>query len=178
LEDARLLDRSTYLLVGVAVMLLFVAHVVSSQNSAAVSKHAVLPLDDDAWRAGPEGMPAGVRFAAITGDPAQPGPFVLRAELPPGYSISPYRRSSDESIVVLAGELRIGDGSAFDRSRMRNFGSGAFVRLRADDPHYATTDGGAVVQIMGTGPFAIEYVRNYDVELPAPAREKALSARQ
>jgi hypothetical protein len=55
--------------------------------------------------------------------------------------------------------LRIGDGSSFDRARMRNFGSGAFVRLRADDPHYATTDGGAVVQIMGTGPFALKYVR-------------------
>jgi len=104
-------------------------------------------------------MPAGIKFAAVTGDPAQPGPFVLRAELPPGYSIAPYRRSSDESIVVLTGALKIGDGSTFDPGRMRNFNSGAFVRLRADEPHYATTDGGAVVQIMGTGPFALEYVR-------------------
>jgi hypothetical protein len=154
------MDRRPYLLVGFGAALLFVAHIVSSTSqSSAVSKRAVLPLDDDAWHEGPQGMPAGVRFAAITGDPAQPGAFVLRAELPPGYSISPYRRSSDESIVVLSGNLQIGDGSSFDRSRMRNFDSGAFVRLRADEPHYATTDGGAVVQIMGTGPFAIEYVR-------------------
>ena len=118
-------------------------------------------------------MPAGVKFAAITGDPAQPGPFVLRAELPPGYSISPYRRTADESIVVLSGALKIGDGAAFDPARMRNFGSGAFVRLRADEPHYATTDSGAVVQIMGTGPFAIEYVG-----LRGPARERARSGRQ
>ena len=41
---------------------------------------------------------------------------------------------------------------------MRTFDSGAFVRLRADGPHYTTTDSGAVVQIIGTGPFAIEYV--------------------
>lgn len=153
------MDRPPYLLVGFAAVLLFGAHVVSSQNSTAVPKRAVLPLEDAAWHAGPEGMPAGVKFAAITGDPAQPGPFVLRAELPPGYSIAPYRRSSDESIVVLAGGLKIGDGSSFDPARMRSFGSGAFVRLRADEPHYATTEGGAVVQIMGTGPFEIEYVR-------------------
>lgn len=133
------MDRRPYLLIGCAALLLLVAHVVRSngENSAVVSKHTVLPLADDAWREGPKGMPAGVRFAAVTGDPAQPGPFVLRAELPPGYAISPYRRSSDE----------------------RDFDSGAFVRLRADEPHYATTNGGAVVQIMGTGPFAIEYVR-------------------
>ena len=154
-----MLDRPRYLLAGLAAALLLVAHVVGGHDSGAVSKRAVLPVDDRAWHAGPQGMPAGIKFAAVTGDPAQPGPFVLRAELPPGYSIAPYRRSSDESIVVLTGALKIGDGSTFDPERMRNFNSGAFVRLRADEPHYATTDGGAVVQIMGTGPFALEYVR-------------------
>ena len=154
-----MLGRSSYLLVGFAAVLLFVAHAVSSQNITAVSKHAVLPLEDAAWREGPQGMPPGARFATISGDPAQHGSFVLRAELPPGYAISPYRRSSDESIVVLAGDLQIGDGSSVDPARMRNLVSGAFVRLHADEPHYASTEGGAVVQIMGTGPFALDYVR-------------------
>ena len=150
------MDRAPYLLVAFGAVLLCVAHAV---NGSAAAAHSVLPLNDDAWHDGPQGMPPGVKFAAITGDPSRPGPFVLRAELPPGYSISPYRRSSDESIVVLAGSLKIGDGSSFDPTRMRTFDSGAFVRLRADEPHYATTDAGAVVQIIGTGPFAIEYVR-------------------
>ena len=155
-----MLNRPPYFLVGFAALLLFAAHVVTSQSSTAVAKHAVLPLDDAAWHAGPRGMPAGVRFATISGDPAQPGPFVLRAELPPGYSIAPYRRSFDESIVVLAGGLQIGDGASFDPAQMRTFSSGAFVRLTADEPHYARSDGGAVVQIMGTGPFALEYVHS------------------
>ena len=150
------MDRAPYLLVAFGAVLLCVAHAV---NGSAAASHSVLPLNDDAWHDGPQGMPPGVKFAAITGDPSQPGPFVLRAELPPGYSISPYRRSSDESIVVLAGSLKIGAGASFDPSQMRTFDSGAFVRLRADEPHYTTTDAGAVVQIIGTGPFAIEYVR-------------------
>jgi hypothetical protein len=154
-------------------MLLLAAHVVSSHDTTAASRHAVLPAEDQAWHAGPQGMPAGVRFATISGDPAQPGPFVLRAELPAGYSISPYRRSSDESIVVLAGALKIGDGASFDPAQMRSFRSGSFVRLRADEPHYARSDGGATVQIMGTGPFAIEYVG-----LRGPAGETARSDRQ
>ena len=153
------MDRSHYFGFAFAAMLLLAAHVVSSRDNAAVARHAVLPAEDQAWHAGLQGMPAGVRFATISGDPAQPGPFVLRAELPAGYSIAPYRRSSDESIVVLAGALKIGDGASFDQTRMRNFDSGAFVRLRADESHYAMSDGGATVQIMGTGPFAIEYVR-------------------
>ena len=156
---ARMHSRR-YLLIIAAATLLLVAHIVnsSSQPGTAPPKRAVLPLADDEWHDGPRGMPAGVRFAVITGDPAQPGPFVLRAELPPGYALAPYRRASEESIVVLAGSLRIGDGPSFDRARMRNLDSGAFVRLHADEPHYAASDGGAVIQIMGTGPFAIEYV--------------------
>src|SRR4030095_9433524 len=110
------MNRAPYLLVAVGTALLCVAQVVSSPTAAA---RAVLPLDDDAWHAGPQGMPAGAKFAAITGDPAQPGPFVLRAELPPGYSIAPYRRSSGENMVVLAGSLKIGAGSSFDPSRGR-----------------------------------------------------------
>jgi hypothetical protein len=168
------MGRRPYLLAGCGAVLLFLVHVVGSTSvSSAVAKHAVLPLDDDSWHEGPKGLPQGVRFAAITGDPAQPGPFGLRAELPAGYSISPYRRSTDESIVVLSGALKIGDGPSFDPARMRNFGSGAFVRLNADEPHYAISDGGAVVQIMGTGPFAIEYVAR-----SGPARERARSDRQ
>lgn len=152
-------------LLGTAV-LLYVAYVgntwaIAAHNARqpAVSQHAVLPLNDDAWHEGPQGMPAGARFAVVSGDPTQSGPFVLRAELPPGYSIEPYRRSFDESIVVLTGTVRIGDGSSFDPSRMRQLDSGAFVRLRANEPHFAATHDGAVVQIIGTGPFTLEYVR-------------------
>jgi len=123
-----LADRSHYLGFAAAAALLLAAHVVSSRDNTAVSKHAVLPADDQSWHAGPEGMPAGVKFAAITGDPAQPGPFVLRAELPAGYSIAPYRRSADESIVVLAGALKIGDGA---RSILRRCATS--VRVRSSD---------------------------------------------
>ena len=79
------------------------------------SRHAlarpVLPLNDDAWRDGPPGMPPGGRFAVISGDPARPGPFMIRVELPPGY----YQRSTDENIVVLAGSLSVGEGATLKR---------------------------------------------------------------
>jgi hypothetical protein len=124
------------------------------------SLHAVLPLDENAWHDGLPGMPRGGRFAVISGDPAKPGAFMLRAKLPPGYFISPYQRCTDESIVVLAGTLKLGTGSTFTEQGLRTLTSGSFVQLHANEPHYATTDSGAIVQISGTGPFEMDYVRS------------------
>ena len=126
--------------------------------------HAVLPVNDEAWREGPPGMPPGARFAVISGDPTRPGAFMLRVELPPGYSIAPYRRSSDENMVVLAGSLKLGAGAVFDEREMRRLESGSFVLLPANEAHFAATDDGAIVQIFGTGPFAMEYVAEEAIE--------------
>jgi quercetin dioxygenase-like cupin family protein len=120
--------------------------------------HAVLPMDDSAWYDGPPGLPPGGKFAVISGDPAKPTIFIMRVELPPSYTVSPYRRLEDESIVVLAGALEVGTGSTFDQGQMRELPTGSYISLRANEPHYAMTKHGATVQIISTGPFAIDYV--------------------
>lgn len=126
------------------------------ENAHAATSHAVLPMDDNAWRSDPPGLPAGGRFAVISGDPTKPESFVMRVELPAGYVVSPYRRSSDESIVVLAGAIEIGLGDVFDAAAMRTLPSGSFIRLPSNESHFVTTKLGATVQIFGTGPFEIE----------------------
>jgi hypothetical protein len=94
----------------------------------------------------------------ISGDPAKPEHFMMRVELPPGYTVLPYRRSTEENIVVLAGSLELGSGRKFDESSLRPLTTGSFVSLRANEPHFAMTKQSATVQIFGMGPFAIEYV--------------------
>jgi hypothetical protein len=121
------------------------------------SKPLVLPANEGAWHEFPPGLPAGGRFAVISGDPSAAAPFVMRVELPPGYTVSPYRRANDENIVVLAGALELGSGDTFDEAALRALPSGSFVQLRANEPHFVTSRHGATVQIFGTGPFAIEY---------------------
>jgi hypothetical protein len=88
--------------------------------------HAVLPLDEGAWRDGPSGLPGG-RFAVISGDPANVGPFIIRVELPPGYTLAPYRRPRDENIVVLSGAIGVGAGNTFDAATMRTLPAGSFI---------------------------------------------------
>lgn len=125
----------------------------------AAGGHMTLPADDSAWHEYPPGLPPGSRFAVISGDPSAQAPFVIRVELPPGYTVSPYRRATEEGIVVLAGEIELGNGDTFDESALRTLASGSFVELPANEPHFVTSRHGATVQIFGTGPFRIEYVR-------------------
>jgi hypothetical protein len=122
------------------------------------SAHMTLPADDSAWHEYPPGLPPGGRFAVISGDPSTQAPFVMRVELPPGYTVAPYRRAVGEGIVVLAGEIELGNGDTFDESALRTLASGSFIDLPANEPHFVTTRHGATVQIIGTGPFEIEYV--------------------
>ena len=81
--------------------IILIATFAAKATAPSAPMHAVLPSDDDAWRDGPSGLPGG-RFAVISGDPANAGPFVIRVELPPGYTLPPYRRPRDENIVVLS----------------------------------------------------------------------------
>ena len=98
--------------------IILIAAFAAKATALPVPMHAVLPSDDGAWRDGPSGLPGG-RFAVISGDPANAGPFVIRVELPPGYTLPPYRRPRDENIVVLSGAIEVGTGGAFDAATMR-----------------------------------------------------------
>jgi hypothetical protein len=114
--------------------------------TAATRVRSVLPMDDSAWRSGPPGFPGGSMFAVVSGDPTRAGPFTIRVELPSGYRLPPYHRGRDESIVVLAGALEIGD---------RTLAAGSFIRLRANELRSLRTQSGATLQIFGDGPFEL-----------------------
>jgi hypothetical protein len=134
--------------------IILIATFAAKATAPSAPMHAVLPSDDDAWRDGPSGLPGG-RFAVISGDPANAGPFVIRVELPPGYTLPPYRRPRDENIIVLVGAIGVGAGDAFDAATMRTLPAGSFIRLPANESHFVMTKLGATVQVFGTGPFEI-----------------------
>ena len=52
----------------------------------------------------------------------------------------------------------VGAGATFYEAATRTLNAGAFISLKANQAHFVTTNNGAVVQIFGPGPFAIEYV--------------------
>ena len=124
-----------------------------SASHAIGQRDVTYPLEPGAWHAAPPGLPAGGTFAVISGDPFEPGPFTMRVRLPPGYALPPYRRASDEQFFVLRGTIDVGAVSVSGAATTRTLTSGSYLSLPANEIHFANTRDGAVVQIVGEGPF-------------------------
>jgi pimeloyl-ACP methyl ester carboxylesterase/quercetin dioxygenase-like cupin family protein len=122
-------------------------------TQAGGKQYVVYPLEPQAWHQSPPGLPPGGTFAVVSGDPFAPGPFVMRVRLPPGFALPPYRRDSDEQLTVLAGEIAVGTVGESGAATTRTLTSGSFVSLPANEIHFANTPDGAVLQIIGMGPF-------------------------
>ena len=115
------------------------------------------------WGPAPDTLPRGARFAVIAGDPAKPGPFAFRLQMPRGYVVMPHTHPTAESITIISGRLYHGMGPTLRRAAGVAVGQGDFVYLPGNMPHSVwTTDSAAVIQVNGTGPFTIKYIRAQD----------------
>jgi quercetin dioxygenase-like cupin family protein len=125
---------------------------------AAEPHHIVVSGDAIKWGPAPPSLPPGAQAAILLGNPAQEGPFVLRLKFPAGFTVPPHRHSKDELVTVISGRFAIAAGEKLDRTKAKSLPSASFVHLPAGMAHYAWTDGEAVVQINGMGPFDVTYI--------------------
>jgi quercetin dioxygenase-like cupin family protein len=121
-------------------------------------KGAFAADDPFPWKAGPPSLPSGAQMAVVSGDPAKKGPLVVRLKLPKNYIIQPHRQPTAENITVLYGVLNIGMGERLDRTRMKQYETGARLSIPANTPHYVQIYRETIIQLNGTGPFAIDYI--------------------
>jgi hypothetical protein len=137
---------------ALSVLPLFASQSIA-QHHFGIPPSAVYPLEEDAWHEVPPGMPPGGRFAVISGDPLEAGPYVMRVRLPPGYILPPYRLRNEEQLIVLAGAITVGTGGVSGAAAARTLTPGSYALLAANELHFAHTKNGAIVQIFGIGPF-------------------------
>ncbi|MDF3031062.1 MAG: signal peptide protein [Moraxellaceae bacterium] len=114
------------------------------------------------WTDVPPNLPRGARLAILSGDPFQRGPFVIRLQVPAGYTLPPHWHSMVENVTVLSGSLHLGMGDVLDVGAARELPAGGFHSISARVHHFAFSPSGAVVQIHGEGPFDIQYVNPSD----------------
>lgn len=95
----------------------------------------------------------GVKLAVILGDPAKPGPFIMRVRFPEGYRLPAHTHPAQEHTTILSGALRIGYGTRDDGSG-EILRAGSLVITPADIPHFIATAGETVVQTHAIGPWA------------------------
>lgn len=124
--------------------------------------HTVVPGDAVTWGPAPPSLPPGAQAAVLFGNPGKEGPFVLRLKFPADYAVPPHRHSKEEHVTVISGKFGMGAGETLDRGAAPILPPASFVRIPVGMAHYAWTEGEAVVQINGIGPFDVVYVNPAD----------------
>ena len=115
------------------------------------------------WMDGPPGLPAGAKFAVVSGDPGKAGPFTIQIRMPAHYTVAPHHHPTDEHVTVLAGRLSLGMGDMLDHAKAKALKAGGTATAAANMNHYAFTGAApATLRISSTGPFAIVYVNPAD----------------
>ena len=128
----------------------------------AATSHVLLPADQLKWGPQPPALPGGAQVAILDGDPMKPGPFVIRAKFPDGYTVPPHWHPTTENIVVLSGTLMVGMGEKLDKGSMQTLTAGGYSKMPARMNHYVIVKGETTIQIHGTGPFELTYVNPAD----------------
>ena len=91
--------------------------------------------------------------AVLFGDPAKPGPYVIRLRWLPGNMSRPHFHPNDRFFVVISGTWWLGTGEKFDPNSTVPVPAGTYVVHHAGQVHYdGAKDEPAVIQVWGMGP--------------------------
>lgn len=107
-------------------------------------------------------LPKGAQLAVIEGPMSQAVPFTVRIRFPANYRLPPHFHPAVERVTVLSGTFHMGMGTSFERDKAQPVRAGDIMIMQAETPHFAWTDGEAVVQLHGTGPWGVTYINAAD----------------
>jgi len=95
--------------------------------------------------------------AILFGDPAKPGPYVVRIKWLPGNFSKPHFHNEDRFFVVISGIWWVGTGKTFDKEQTVPVPAGSYVIHKGGQVHF---DGAkseeAIIQVTGIGPVKTE----------------------
>jgi len=118
---------------------------------------AALP-EDISWKPF-EAFPPEVKLAVLVGNPAEPGPFVIRVRVPNGSKLMPHSHPEDRVYTVIAGTFYIGLGDVFDEASLMAYPPGALVVLPGGQSHFHWAKSGEYIsQVTAFGPLGIRYL--------------------
>ncbi len=118
---------------------------------------SILPEDVD-WE--PFAVfPPPVRLGVVVGNPAEPGPYLVRVKVPAGVKLMPHRHSEDRVYTVISGVFYIGLGDQFDDNNLVAYPPGSVVVLPGGTAHFHWAKSGQyITQVTAIGPLGFEYV--------------------
>lgn len=132
--------------------------------------HVQLAPADLKWMPGPPIVAPGLKMAVLMGDPGKEGIFEVRFWIPANYKIAPHWHPTTESFTVLQGEMFVGMGDTFDKSKAREVPTHGFASLPPLHPHFVYTEHETMIDLVAYGPFQLYYVNPADDPSKAAAK--------
>lgn len=100
--------------------------------------------------------------AILFGDPAKPGPYVVRIKWLPGNFSKPHFHNGDRFFVVISGTWWVGTGDKFDTEKTVPVPAGSYVIHKGGQVHFDGAKGEeAIIQVTGIGPVTTEQVAEH-----------------
>ena len=154
------MDRKTRFRIAIAAAL-----VVALPGLGSAAERMIMIGSDQAlqWGPAPASLPKGTQISVLSGNPDQPGPFVLRLKIAANTIIAPHTHNTAENVTVLSGQIVHETGNILVRSKGETMDVGGFVYLPANMAHSLWTNAqSAEIQVTGTGPFGLNYINKQD----------------
>lgn len=126
--------------------------------AGAFARGGVVSTGDLEWRPAPASLPPGAEMALLFGDPRAAGPFVVRLRARGGYQLPAHTHPDLETVTVISGVLRVGEGEHLDPKTEKFLHAGDFVAASPSIGHWIAVNEDAVIQVSGTGPWRIDYL--------------------
>jgi len=132
--------------------LLFIAGIAWAQSES----HMMVKPGDLKWADVPA-LP-GAKIAVIEGPLDKEAPITFRIKFPADYKIPAHWHPTTEHVTVISGTMNLGTGDKLDLAKTSPLPVGGFAIMPAKMHHFGWTKEETVVQVHGTGPWAINFV--------------------
>lgn len=128
-------------------------------SAPAAAPSMIVDPDQTQFTAAPDslGVPSGVTMSVVSGDPTKPGLFSVLFKLPADQQIPPHWQSSDVDLVVLRGTYELGNGDAYDATKLQPINAGEVIHIPAQTHQFGHAKGATVVLLYGVGPLSITW---------------------
>lgn len=99
----------------------------------------------------------GTRAATLVGTRDPGVQFTYAFSIPPLFFDEPHSHRADAHVFVARGELMLGYGEMFDRSRLSRYPVGSFLWVPAGMVHFDGAETETIIIGTATGPWSIDY---------------------
>jgi quercetin dioxygenase-like cupin family protein len=107
-------------------------------------------------------MAEPAQIFVVEGDLKAAVPFTFRLKLPAGYEVLPHVHPAYERVTVISGTFHFAHGEVFDRAATTELPAGSVAIMAPGDPMFGYASEDTVIQVHGTGPWGIKYLRPED----------------